>query len=286
MFALTVLLSLRNGTANGGELTAGFDLFHTDPATTSTSVGGLLVHLKGVNFVPGTDIDTIVQRGTPTPNPIPSGGLGTFPIQLNELFLMSVAPQNYTGVGTADLYVTRNDFPGTFSIPVYDALGAAPTGLLRILTHDDSLGVGGGGTFSSSLPVVVDLIFTKVGGNPFNSSDVLAHQTEDLSNDPLMATGVWSHTPRADDPHPFLPAPFSEAGHFYPGVDPTTLGKVLTPEEARLAAHGVLPGQTPEPGTWIMAFAAGLIVPGYVRWHRGRARARSARPTGPPGGIR
>jgi len=57
------------------------------------------------------------------------------------------------------------------------------------------------------------------------------------------------------------------AGNFYPGVDPTTLDKILTPEQALLAEHGVLPAQTPEPSTFLLLGTglAGVFVLGRKR---------------------
>jgi hypothetical protein len=248
--------------ARAGVIAAGYDLFGTDPSTTFVTIGGTPIPLKGVPFIAHTDVDTAVERIGAT---IPAGGLGSFQIRLVELYLESQTTHTYAGIGAADLYVTRNflNLPG---IPQPDALPAPPLGTLTILTHNDGLGVAGGGTFSSTLPVIVDLIFTKPGGNPNNPSDILASQVDDATNDPFSSTGTWSHTPRFDDPHPRAPSPLNQAGNFYPGVDPTTLGKILTGEQAMLAAHGVLPGQAemPEPSALILSSTGALLGLGYL----------------------
>jgi hypothetical protein len=130
------------------------------------------------------------------------------------------------------------------------------TGSMAI-TNVDNLG----GTFTSTLPVAAELIFTPIGGgSPITStfSDTFTP----------VVPGIWSAVARGDDPHNSA----FPAGGFFPGVDSESEhGKVLTQEQAMLAAHGVLPGQIPEPSAWIMYFTAGLIVPAYAQWRRRRA---------------
>lgn len=238
------------GSAWATPLLPGYDLFETPAggATTITTPFGL-VELQGKAIGP-FNTDTIVQRTNPSPNPIPSNTNGTFEIELVALSLVSVAPINIGGGVFADLYVTINKL-GIPGLPQPDPLPPS-TGKATITSHNDSLGSGGGGTFESFFDIFTDLIITVPGSDPNNPANWLT--PPQVFQDRFTQTGgIWSHTPRPDDPHN---AQFP-AGNFYPGVDPVTLGKVLTPEQALLAQHGVLPAQTPEPST-IVLFGAGL----------------------------
>jgi hypothetical protein len=195
------------------------------------------------NPIGPADTDTIVQRTTGIdPFDFPSG-VGTVSIELVSLSLVSVAPITISGTS-----YNLNVLGGT-------SMGIPQTpGTMTVLHNHPN-----GGTFSSTLPVTAKLIFTEVG-NPGN-------KTETPFADTFTSTGgIWSHTPRWDDPHtPSLPA-----GNFHPGVHPDFLQKVLTLEEAKLAAHGVLPAQAvPEAATFSF-FGLGLIGMGLLARKRPR----------------
>jgi hypothetical protein len=265
--------------ATAAPLSAGWDLFASPPGLSSVTVDGFgLISLQGVPIDPGLfgDGDTIVQRTNPVGtggagcdgmSPIPAGCEGTYDIELVALFLRSVTPV-LTGGGLVDVYVTINAL-GLPSIPVYDTLDPS-TGMLTVLTHDDALG---GGTMESVFNnVQANIIVTIAGGDPRNLGNVLTTFTHDTGE--LIGSGVWSHTPRPDDPRVRVPevADRFPAGGFYPGVDPVTNQKVLTPEEAALAAHGVLPAQVPEPSTWLLL--GGGLAALTPLWWRSRKRNR------------
>jgi hypothetical protein len=225
------LLGASGRVALADPIAPGFDLFET-PAGASqvdlTSFGIGIVPLQGYRppvsalFAPPynspslNDTDTIVQRLAGI-SPLPVGGSGNVPIQLVALSLQSVAPVNISG-NFYDLKVLG----GSLLTPS----DPSPVGNMTV-NHT----LANGGTFSSILPVHATLTFTQVG-NPSNTfSQPFA--------DTFTGNGVWSHTPREDDVH-FPPFP---SGGMYPGVDPNTGQKVLTSEQAQLAAHGVLPAQ-------------------------------------------
>jgi hypothetical protein len=258
-------------------LLEGFDLFSSPAGLSSATIPGVgLVTLQGVPFDPLLgDTDTIVRRTNPVGtvpcvgSPIDPGCPGAYDIELVALYLRSVAPVDVGG-SFFDVFVTI-DTLGLPGIPQYDSL-LPSVGELNVLTHDDTLGIGGGGTFDSTFfDVFANIIVTTVGGDPRNPADVVdsfVHQTGPM----VTLAGVWSHTPRLDDPR-MIPdvARRYPAGNFYPGVDPVTGGKVLTPEEAALARHGVLPGQVPEPGS-LLLFGGGLLALASVRRFRRRIR--------------
>jgi hypothetical protein len=269
MIGLAVGFAILAQPAAGASITlsAGFDLFATVPTTTYVNIGTAtspnVVFLKGdpgdlssrLGGIFLADTDTIVQRTGPTQT-IGIGGTATFTLHLAALDLESVAPVLLSGnlynvqvLGGTLLGFTEK--PGSIAITATDI---------------------GGGTFTSTLPVAAELIFTPVSsGEP------------SIPNQPFSDTfssvvpGIWSTMPRSDDAHTSQ----FPAGGFYAGADSEPgHAKVLTQEQAMLAAHGVLPAQTPEPGSWIMLLTAGVIVPVCTTW--GRRRVRSSCAAGQP----
>jgi hypothetical protein len=267
--AVLVGLTAGTGIAKADPIGPGFDLFETIPGDTSVTLPGIgPVPLTGVPFFGGTTVDTVVERLTG----LPSGGVGPIQIRLDELFLRSVAPVNLPGVGPADLYATRNFF-GIPGIPEPIPLGTPPVGTLTVQAHiDGGPGVGGGTFVTTALPVNVDLIFTRVGGDPNNPADRLLTTTGDFTNPPLTGgLSLWTHTPPPDDPHPFVPSPFSEAGEFYAGIspgppfadgfpNPPPAGTRLPILESRPDdLHGTVAGMIPEPSSLVLFAAAGVV---------------------------
>ncbi len=239
-----------------GVLQPGFDLFMTDPGSTFVDLpldffGGpagqfLQVQLEGNPFFPG-GVDTIVERLEPA-DVQNVGEFATVEIELVALQLQSVQPVDIQGT-LFDVQVIGGSNSGIPQQP----------GQMTINREHEF-----GGTFNSELPVQAELTFTEVG-NPTNQFQVPFQDLFVL--DPLNL-GSWAIEPAAGDPRlvdPTLSSSFPSGG-FFPGVDhpDDCLGtKVLTQEEAMLAAHGVLPAMIAEavaPGVKQVIVAGGVPV--------------------------
>jgi hypothetical protein len=139
----------------------GFDLFATAPVTFVTfdpdgpgPLEPVSAQLRGLPIGPENS-DTIVQRKNPLDIP-PDGTIppnAPIPIELVALSLQSVNPVVIAGTNF-NLRVLGGDL----LIP-----RSSPDGSITNLMHVDPAG----GTFDSTLPIDVDLIFTQVG-NPAN----------------------------------------------------------------------------------------------------------------------
>jgi hypothetical protein len=239
--------------AQGAIISAGFDLFETDPTTTFVSIGGTAVPLKGVPLGFIGDGDTIVQRTGPTQMIAVGSGTAVFDLQLYALHLHSVAPVTIGGF-LYDLDITGGTFFGQVEAITSPGITITQT---QSVPHE-------GGTFSSTLSVAAIIAFTPDNGGP-----AIAPMN---FSDNFTGNGVWSATPRSDDVH----SPSFPSGGFNPAVDPTTLGKSRSVEEAMLAAHGVIPAQTtPEPSALAILMEVGVIIgPVYVWRARRRPRHR------------
>ena len=111
-----------------------------------------------------------------------------------------------------------------------------------------------GGTFTSSLTVFFDIHKGTLDGQ------VVQSLSTQFSSDPT----AWGRIPPAgavtiDGVNVFLLGDGTRNGDFWPAG------------EIHQGPHGVVPGMTPEPSTWTMLVAVGLIVPAYARWRRRRA---------------
>jgi hypothetical protein len=160
---------------------AGYDLFQTDAScTTSVDLSGVsgisptTVTLKGVPVQSSTgNTDTIISRGAVNSS--------THQASLNVyvLYMKNCGTVTLNG-SPIDLYISINNSGGAIStsvVPQPDSLPAS-SGTMTVNTD---------GTFSSSLTVNADVIFTSVGGNPATSSSHAAAPQTSLS-----ATGTWS----------------------------------------------------------------------------------------------
>lgn len=202
--------------ASADPIEPGFDLFHTVPFTTNLGPLGM-VSLQGAPIGPG-NTDTIVRRA----GGLPSGEVGTIPIELVALSLRSAQPVNFGG-SFFDVFVTINAL-GLPGIPQPDPLGRS-LGEISILTHDD---LSGGGLFDSFFDVFADVILEPIGaGQGFHLTAPVLH----LVN--LGAT--WSHQAPPDYPE----SREFPAGGFYPGPIP------------HQGQHPVEPS-TPEPSTLLL----------------------------------
>ena len=217
-FVITIALGLCH-TASADPILPGFDLFATQPGTFANIPGiGVVFFMGGQPLIPGTNVDTIVERLQGI-DPLPVGGMGTISIILRDLSLQSVAPVNIGGT-FFDVFVT--DLP-------QQALGT------MTVIHTNAAG----GIFTSSLPIEALLTFTPVGGG--DSFTTIFSTT-------LMANCEWSHTPPPGYPTP----PQFPAGRFFP-VAQRCIEISITGNEA----HIVQPGEVPEP-TALLLLGSGL----------------------------
>lgn len=201
---------------------AGYDLLQTGSGASVdlSSVSGVspsTVNLKGVPICAciGTT-DTIMHRTAD----VPSGG-GAVPVNVYALFMKNSGSVTFNG-SPIDVYVTINNTGtdiATSALPQPDALTES-TGTVTVRTD---------GTFDSDITVHADIIFTQVGGNPANSSQVVAHQAAPQIT--LTSTNsTWSTTPSPGYPT----APCYPSGGFYP-------------KPAHTGPHPVVPPSTPTP---------------------------------------
>ena len=226
LLILVVLIGITGSAINSAWATmevveAGFDLFMTTQLTEVDLSGfGLgVVPLEGDESFfgfPGTD--TIVERLAPAGVPN-VGDSNTIPIELVALSLVSVSPVTIELI-EFDLHVVG----GSLELSQFQ-------GSMTINRDDPN-----GGSFSATLPVDAVIHFLEVGGIGTNDFTV-------PFDDVFTSTGVWSHTPAFFSC--FIPG--FAAGGFFPGVDPITMAKVPTFEEAAFAKHTVVPCMIPTP---------------------------------------
>lgn len=217
-FVITIALGAGH-TASADPILPGFDLFATQPGTFANIPGvGPVFFMGGQPLIPGTNVDTIVERLQGI-NPFPIGGTGTIDIILRELSLQSIAPVNIGGT-FFDVFVTElpNQRLGTMTV-----------------VHTNA----NGGVFSSSLPIDALLTFTPVGGGMSFSMNFAATLTSNCE---------WSHTPPPGYPMP----PQFPAGRFFPIAQ-----RCIEMSSSGNEVHIVTAGQVPEPAT-LLLLASGL----------------------------
>ena len=181
-FVVTIALGVGH-TASADPIGPGFDLFTTLPGSFANIPGiGVVAFVAGPPVIPGTNVDTIVERLQGI-NPFPVGATGTIPIILRELSLQSAAPVNVGGI--------------FFNVVVTEA----PNQALGSMTVVHS--IADGGIFTSTLPINAVLTFTQVGGGLTFTQDFFTI---------LTASCQWSHTPPPG--YPMLPD--FPSGNFFP----------------------------------------------------------------------
>lgn len=223
---------------------AGFDLFETDSSTSFQDFSetpipaGFFdqgsepfvgrITFEGVPIDPaqlGTT-DTIVERQTDALLPPPYPSSDTIPIELVELSLVSVEP----------IVVQVGRTTQVWDVNVGVSRVVNSTGEMTITKVDN-----GGGTFSSTLYVQPVFTFTRLKDGAVRQLDTGALRLPPLE---FVAKDVpWRRT----CPPEVLEVPGVTTEFFCASVDDE--GKVLTEEQARLAKHGVKPGQPASPFT-------------------------------------
>jgi len=262
------LLGLTTGAGNAlaESIGPGFDLFTSKPGSLVV-VGGETVQLQSLpigtlNGVALGDTDTIVER-IGSPKTITPGGTVTFDLQLRALSLASVNPINVLGT----LFNAR--------VISGDLIGG-PTNLVQ--TNGISIterSTGGGGTFTSTLPVTANLIFTQVG-NPSNTFTLPFPHFELVPFTGIP--GLWSFTP----PTPLYPVVgmFPSGGFFAatspdggPQENPPLTEGFPVPPAIPVVIHPVNPSMIPEPSS-IALLASGVLVVGIVGFGKRRVSKR------------
>jgi thrombospondin type 3 repeat protein len=221
----------------------------SDPFVGLVTFGG--VPLTTTNSVDLGPSDTIVQRDAPASLPTP-GSAATIPIEIVALSLQSVHPITVT-YGGAPLE-QWNIQVGLSSLP-------QPLGSMTITS--DPTGFNGG-TFTSTLPVLPKLVFTRVTPPPVGSPIVLDFGTAGLPPFQLdIACGHYLnddpgfHVHRAaagamidQDFDPMTPpvGPLVGTSNFIPGLrhvacNGSQCQMRLTEEKTTFVTHGLLPPQ-------------------------------------------
>jgi hypothetical protein len=212
--------------------------------------GSPLPNLGGPSLGP---TDTVVSRPMTAELPM-VGSQDTIPIEIVALNLVSVAPITVTYNGGQN--------PEQWNVAACLSSMAAQVQGTMTISRDCT----NGGTFSSTLPVRPKLIFTRASPPAVRMLDQGAAGQIQFT----AVGGRWLYNPnpqlkilRVDagavtdgncdlSPDPAL----AGSSNFVPGVysvacecsvPSTEEQKVLTPEQAMLAAHGVLPPQPPPP---------------------------------------
>lgn len=250
--------------ADSTPVAAGYDLFQTDPSGTSFDFGATY----GTQSLMGVPLGTVPSSllGLSSP-PAPANtyvGMTDTIVERNQAVTTNGGTTTLTMVALQLESVNAVDASGDHLFVTLTP-GVASTGLMTIFNND---------TFNSTL----DVNFNVLLGTSLATATIIA--TDESVT--LSATGVpWTHTA---PPGALLitGVDYSLAGtnpdgspntsqDFWPGTYPDgTIVGVSETSSLGDESHLVDP-TTPEPSTWIMVVAAGLMVPAYARWSRRRA---------------
>ena len=248
---------------DGGNSCVPSGLVTSDPMTTPMPLVG--VPLTTVPSGALGPTDTIVVRQAPADLPLP-GSFAAVPIEIVALSLQSAVPITVTYDG--------GQSPTQWGVRV--CLSASPQSA-GTMTITKGQCVGEGGTFSSSLPVLPKLVFTRISPPPVPPcTGVITYDYGIQGLPPIVFSSAGFWLPDAPSGMGLITA--SAAGdqvdancdgsvetslpassvNFHPGVRvPRCPGdsscasrapiKRLTVEQGPLAAHGILPAEAPGP---------------------------------------
>jgi hypothetical protein len=222
----------------------------SDPFYGQICLGGTPLQTTPPGMLGPTDV--VVERLAPAFLPIPGAEID-IPIEIVALSLVSCQPITVSYNGDP---IEQWEVRACLSSVVPQQQGT-----MRIIKDCPD-----GGTFTSTLPVTPKLIFTRVnppGGQQIMDpahQDIMTTQNGHWTHAVPPPFGLWESPGGVTVDHdcfpssPEIPIP-PGSGCFYPGMTvipcdplfpPICGGKVLTDEEAQLAAHGVLPPQEVE----------------------------------------
>lgn len=232
---------------SGNPIPANFFGPGSDPFTGNIQLGGLPIPIVPP-LVPGAGhVDTVVRRGGTTPGFTCGSPPETVPIEILSLSLTSCSP----------IIISFDGGTSTQIWNVRVCLSGPQTAGTMTISHE----CVAGGSYTSSLPVTAGIVFTRTSppGGPLTITQTVT----------MVSSGQWSHTDPGLGLYRFSPGQMFDNGQclgpmpiptinppgpadFFPGMElipcidcvtPTNVirKRQLTPEEAMLAAHGVLP---------------------------------------------
>ncbi len=273
--AVLGLIHPTTGRADVLQVDPGYDLFQTDPSQTTFTLGASSLNFMGVplgtfSFGGGPNVgvgstDTIVQR-LDTASAV-AGGTGTTGLQIVALQLESVAAVDLTPFG------------GTGMGHIFATLDPTQTKGSMSITFDPPATVGNiFGTFTSDLPVTIDLRAGSITATPFTtasftlSTSAATPWTFIAPTGSVLIDGVDHNLNGTDNTNDFWPG---VSGVVTPGVPggytgaggPNDSYGFLDKSSKGDESHFVVSPKVPEPSALANLGIAGLLGLGYS-WRR------------------